>query len=186
MIIIKLIVGLGNPGKEYEKTRHNIGFWIMDNYLKDKKWSKKFDGLVCEETINNEKIVFLKPMTFMNNSGISVYKAVKYYKFNLDDILIIRDDLDLPFESFKIKFDSSSGGHNGIKSIINYLGNQAFWQFKIGISNDKDNVKDYVLGFFNKSEQDYLDNNDETYNSIIESFICNGGEKTMSIYNKKR
>ena len=183
---MKLIVGLGNPGKDYVWTRHNIGFWLIDNFVNDDNWTEKFEGLLYKKLINGEKVFFFKPLTYMNNSGIAISKLVKYYDIDLEDILIIHDDLDLPLGSYKIKYDSSSGGHNGIKSIISYFGSQEFWRLKVGISNDKSNVKDYVLGKFKKSEKDIIEEMLETYNKIINSFIENGGEKTMSLYNKKR
>ena len=183
---MKLIIGLGNPGKDYIGTRHNIGFYLIDNYVKEENWSNKFDGLVCSKIVNNEKVYFFKPQTYMNNSGIAVQKIVKYYDIPFEDILVIHDDLDLEFGTYRIKFDSSSGGHNGIKSIINCLNDQKFWRLKIGISNDKSNVKDYVLGYFKKSEKEIIDNMLDIYDNIIDSFIKNGGEKTMSLYNKKR
>ena len=111
---MKLVVGLGNPGKEYHNTRHNIGFNVVDYYLNKKKidlkWSKKFDGEYLITDINNEKVIFLKPTTFMNLSGISVRKIVDYYQISLDDILIISDDLDLNIGVFKLKANGSSGG----------------------------------------------------------------------------
>lgn len=183
---MKLIVGLGNPGKEYNGTRHNIGFNILDNYLNDASWQEKFDGLYTSVNYDNDKVLFFKPLTYMNNSGIAVSKIVKYFDINLDDILVIHDDLDLEFGTYRIKYDSSSGGHNGIKSIISHLNSQKFWRLKIGISNDKRNVRDYVLGKFKRKEKGSLELSKETYNNIIDSFIKDGGEKTMSLYNKKR
>ena len=179
---MKLIVGLGNPGKEYDNTRHNIGFMILDNYLGDVKYTEKFDGLIYEKNYNGEKVIFLKPQTFMNNSGMSVVKVVNYYNIDVHDILIIHDDLDLDFNTIKIKSNSSSGGHNGIKSIINNLGSQEFDQFKFGISNEyKNNIIDFVLGKFSKEE---LSNIDYSYlNKVIDTYINDGVVKTMSDFN---
>jgi len=183
---VKLVVGLGNPGKEYENTRHNVGFSILDIYNSDLPYSEKFNGLIASLFINNEKILFFKPLTYMNNSGEAIIKVVNYYNISIEDILIIRDDLDLPTGYYKIKYDSSSGGHNGIKSIINHLGSQKFWQLKIGISSAKGDVKDYVLGKFSKKDQELLKNVYKDATKIIDSFIINGPEKTMALYNKKR
>ena len=113
-IVMKLVVGLGNPGNEYKNTRHNVGYIVVDNYLGSVLWQKKFQGLIYKK--NNT--IFLKPTTYMNLSGISVKKVIDYYKIPIDNILIIHDDLDLPLGKYKIKFNSSSGGHNGIKSLI--------------------------------------------------------------------
>ena len=106
---MKLIVGLGNPGKSYSTTRHNVGFIVVDNYLKDVKWTEKNNDLIYLTTIENEKVCFLKPQTFMNNSGLAVEKIMKYYDIDINDILVIHDDLDLEINSFKLKKNSSSG-----------------------------------------------------------------------------
>lgn len=183
---MKLIVGLGNPETKYDNTRHNIGFQIIDGYIKDANWQKKFNGLYTEQTINNEKVLFLKPLTYMNNSGLAVGEIVNYYKINLDDILIIQDDLDENFGDYKLKKNSSSGGHNGIKSIISALNSEAFGRLKVGINNaQKDDVIDFVLGKFSGEEQKKLTEMQETFNAIIDSFINVGMERTMNIYNTK-
>ena len=130
---MKLIVGLGNPGKQYENTRHNIGFMVLDNYLKNEKWGNKFNAMYVEKNINGEKVFFVKPLTFMNNSGNAVGEFVRYFDILASDILVIQDDLDLAVGNYKLKVHSSSGGHNGIKSIISCLDNQDFPRLKVGI-----------------------------------------------------
>ncbi len=183
---MKLVVGLGNPGKEYENTRHNIGFMTLDNYLGDVKWSEKFKALYCEERINNEKVLFVKPLTYMNLSGDAVIEFVDYFDIDLDDILIIQDDMDIDFGSYKLKKNSSSGGHNGIKSIIRTLGSEDFARLKIGIAHNRSmDTKDYVLGKFGTDELRVIKDNYKIFNEIIDSFISNGIEKTMNIYNTK-
>ena len=123
---MKLIVGLGNPGKEYTNTRHNVGFNFIDYYLDYKNitdtWSKKFDGLYIQTNLNGEKVIFLKPQTFMNLSGNSVRKVIDYFNIEIDDILVISDDLDLSIGNFKLRPSGSSGGHNGLKSIESNIG----------------------------------------------------------------
>ena len=119
---MKLIVGLGNPGKEYENTRHNVGFIVIDNYTSNLIWSSEKNYMITSSIINGEKILFLKPLTYMNLSGYAVSQVANYYKISPDDILVIHDDLDLPIGEIKLKFNSSAGGHNGIKSIIEQLG----------------------------------------------------------------
>ena len=181
---MKLIVGLGNPGDKYENTRHNIGFMIVDSYVTEDNWKKKFDGLYQIINIKGKKVMFLKPLTFMNNSGFSVYKAVKFYDISYKDILVIQDDLDLPLDKFKLKINSSSGGHNGIKSIISSLNSEEFCRLKIGITNQrKEDTIDYVLGKFSKGELQSIQNNYNVYRDIIESFVKDGIEKTMNRYN---
>ena len=146
---MKLIVGLGNPDKEYDKTRHNVGFMVIDNYLGSVNWSNKLNALYCEKVINGEKIIFVKPLTYMNNSGNAVGEFVRYFNIDNKDILVIQDDLDLNVGDYKLKCHSSSGGHNGIKSIISSLGNQDFSRLNVGIGSvKKDQVIDYVLGKF--------------------------------------
>lgn len=184
---MKLIVGLGNPGKEYENTRHNVGFMVLDSYLNSDEWKEKFSALYHEEIIAGEKVLFIKPLTFMNLSGDAVVKFIKYFDIRIDDILVIHDDLDLPFLTYKLKRNSSAGGHNGIKSIINRLGSDAFARLKIGVSHDRSiSTKDYVLGNFSKKELDDFSLMQRDFNNIIESFIKNGIEKTMNIYNTKK
>ncbi len=183
---MKLIVGLGNPGEEYAITRHNIGFMILDTYLGKVKWKTKNSALYYETTINNEKYLFLKPLTFMNLSGEAVRKYVDYYNIPLEDILIIHDDLDLPVGSIRLKQDSSAGGHNGIKSIIAHLGTQNFKRLKVGISNNKElDTKDYVLGKFSKKEIDILNNILSQTHNIIEDFSIMNFTDLMSKYNKR-
>lgn len=181
---MKLIVGLGNPGKEYENTRHNVGFMIIDKYCGAEKFSNKFNGLYLEKNINGEKIIFLKPQSFMNLSGDVVKPFIDYYKIDLIDVMIIHDDLDLQTGIFRLKTNSSSGGNNGVKSIIERCGSKEFNQFKIGISHNKQiDTKNYVLGRFSADEKKLLDNIMSKSNEIIEYFISNGIEKTMNRYN---
>lgn len=181
---MKLIVGLGNPGKEYENTRHNIGFMVVDYYIQNNTWQKKFDGEYQIINYGNEKVMFLKPFTYMNNSGLSVVKASKYYDIVPNDILVIQDDMDIEFGKHKLKKNSSAGGHNGIKSIISALNTDSFARLKIGISHDKNkDTINYVLGKFSKEEMNVLNENYKIYNEIIEFFIYNGLEKTMNKYN---
>ena len=183
---MKLIVGLGNPDKEYDKTRHNVGFMVIDNYLGSVNWSNKFNALYCEKVINGEKIIFVKPLTYMNNSGNAVGEFVRYFNIDMKDILVIQDDLDLNVGDYKLKCHSSSGGHNGIKSIISSLGNQDFPRLKVGIGSvKKDQVIDYVLGKFSKVELETLNSEFITFGKIIDSFINVGIDKTMNVYNTK-
>lgn len=180
---MKLIVGLGNPGKEYNNTRHNIGFMLIDKYLGDVKFKEKFNGLYYE-TNNLEKVVFVKPQTYMNNSGECVSKFVKYYDVKMEDVLVIQDDLDIDIGKYKFKINSSSGGHNGIKSIISHLGNNNFFRLKIGISNSrKKDVIDFVLGKFSKEDLNNI-NFDELINAI-DDFISYDYSYVMNKYNGK-
>jgi len=169
---MKLIIGLGNPGKEYDNTRHNIGFMIIDNYLGNVKFQHKFNAAYYETLINNEKVIFIKPETFMNLSGNAVQAFVQFYKVDLSDILVIHDDLDLPVGKYRVKVNSSSGGHNGIKSIIASLNSKNFARLKIGVSNNKKmDTKDYVLGKFSKEELNIYESLSSNFNKIIDDFL---------------
>ena len=161
---MKLVVGLGNIGKEYKNTRHNIGFMIVDNYLGKVNWKVKMESYIYKLEHNGEDVVFIKPMTYMNLSGLAVAKIVAYYKIDPKDILIIQDDLDLPVANYKIKKNSSSGGHNGITSIITELNTNEFGRLKIGIGKNENIPTDkYVLAKFTKIENDKLNNNMSKY-----------------------
>ncbi len=184
---MKMIVGLGNPGKEYENTRHNIGFMIIDEYCKTYKIDKiktKYNGLFAKVYRNGEYFVLLKPLSFMNLSGTVVSKFADYFKIKPKDILVIHDDLDLPVGKIKIKSRGSSGGHNGIKSIIEYLKTDEFAHFKIGVGNNKNiDTKDYVLGKFSKKELDIYGKIFGFSSRIIDDFLDLNIEKVMSKYN---
>ena len=186
---MKLIVGLGNPGKEYEKTRHNVGFNIIDLYLKENKLKldkEKFNGKYTKTTINGEEVIFLEPQTFMNNSGESVSAIMKFYKININDILVIQDDLDMEIGKIKLKEKSSSGGHNGIKSIEEHLGTEDYKRLKIGISNNKNiDTKDYVLGKFSKDDREILENTYKTCIDIINDYFEMNFDLLMGKYNKR-
>ena len=186
---MKLVVGLGNPGKEYESTRHNVGFQLLDYIAlnKDIKFNKeKFNGLYGEFFVDGEKILLVKPLSYMNLSGSVVSKFVSFFKINLDDVLIIQDDLDMNVGRVKIVSNSSSGGHNGIKDIERCLGSNAYVRLKIGIANNKNlDTKDYVLGNFSQEETKILKQEYERLVDILEDFCNIGLEKLKSKYNHK-
>ncbi len=159
---MKLIVGLGNPGKKYEKTRHNAGFILVDMVREQyqfSNWSlsKKFNAEISEGMIENEKILLAKPMTYMNNSGQSVGIIAKYYSLSPSDILVIHDEKDIKLGDVKVQADRGHAGHNGIRSIIEHLGTKDFTRIRIGVApEDKQRMKDtadYVLGKFGMFER---------------------------------
>ena len=174
---MKLVVGLGNPGKEYDKTRHNVGFMVIDNYIchlniSDTMWKKKFNSLYLQTDINGEKVILMKPLTYMNLSGQAVKEVVDYFKINVSDVLVISDDLDLFVGNFKLKGAGSSGGHNGLKNIASCLGTEKFKRLKVGISkNNSIDIKDYVLGKISKEELDTLNDLFKELNLIIDDFL---------------
>ena len=186
---MKLVVGLGNKGREYENTRHNMGFMLIDRYLQYKnitdKFKEKFNAIYIETTINNEKVIFIKPMTYMNNSGIAIRAFVDFYKLNSEDILVISDDLDLDLGKFRLRRNGSSGGHNGLKSIISHLGTDNFKRLRIGISNDKDDVINYVLSKFSKKELNDIDTMFDTLVDVLDDYFVMDFTSLMSKYNRK-
>ena len=162
---MKIIIGLGNPGKKYQNMRHNIGFMMADLIhhqlteanFSDWQKSKKFQAEIAEGQLNNEKIILAKPLTFMNNSGDAVQALMHFYKIPPLDLIVIHDDIDLDFGQFKIQENISSAGHNGIKSIIEKINTQKFWRVRIGIAKkDKEKQGDtskYVLNNFSFLEK---------------------------------
>ena len=166
-----------------------MGFMLVDRYLQYKnitdKFKDKFNAIYIETTINNEKVIFIKPMTYMNNSGIAVRAFVDFYKLNSEDILVISDDLDLDLGKFRLRRNGSSGGHNGLKSIISHLGTDNFKRLRIGISNDKDDVINYVLSKFSKKELSEIDTMFDTLVDVLDDYFVMDFTSLMSKYNRK-
>lgn len=184
---MKLIVGLGNPGREYNNTRHNIGFMCIDKlceYFRVDLNSNKFNGLYTQFNYKNEKIILLKPGKYMNLSGEVIRDFVNFYKIDLSDIIIICDDLDTSIGTFRLRYKGSSGGHNGLKNIELHLGTKEYKRIKIGISNNKlMDTKDYVLGKFNKHEMDLINPIIDKIPNIIEDYLKISFENLMNKYN---
>lgn len=177
---MKVVVGLGNPGKEYESTRHNVGFIILDNYLGSVKWKEDHKSLIHEISVNGEKILFVKPLTFMNNSGEAIQEILSYYKIDTDNLLVIQDDIALELGKSRIKYESSDGGHNGIKSIIKELHTDKFLRLKVGLAKEKEvDTISYVLGKLTKKEINQIKNDLDKYFSVIDTFINDGKDKVM-------
>ena len=151
-----LLVGLGNPGSNYTNTRHNIGFKIIDainTHFKLSKQKPKFKGLLTTGDIDDEKVYAIKPLTFMNNSGICIRELIEYFKIDAEDVIVFHDDLDIEFGKVKAKFAGSSAGHNGIESIDKFIGKE-YSRVRIGIGRPKTkaDVSDHVLKDFNEDE----------------------------------
>ncbi len=186
---MKLIVGLGNPGKEYEDTRHNAGFKFIDEYAKSKGLTfnqNKFKGLYTTFINNGEKIILLKPQKYMNLSGEVVRDFVKFFKIKTDDILIICDDLDTPLGKIKIKYKGSSGGHNGLKNIEQNLNTNEYKRIKIGISNDKNEDRiNYVIGKMPKEDLNKLNEVTSRSPEILEDYLNLKFDNLMNKYNTK-
>lgn len=182
---MKLIVGLGNKGNEYNNTRHNVGFMVVDNYVNKNNLTlkSKLDGLYAETIINGEKVIFLKPQNYINLSGDVISKYIKYFKIDIKDILVIHDDMDLEIGTFKIRYKGGSAGHNGLKNIEANLKTNEYKRIKIGISKNNIDKVDYVLGKFSSIELSKLNKViDITYN-IIEDFVSLSFENLMNKYN---
>ena len=187
---MKLIIGLGNPGREYANTRHNIGFEAIDALAKDYNISvnkSKFKALYGEGRAGNEKVVLVKPQTYMNLSGESVKAFATWHKIKAEDILIIYDDVSLPPGKLRIRIKGSAGGHNGIKSIIQHLGTNEFERIKVGVGEKPQgwNLADYVLSRFTNAEMKTMD---ETMTDIVGAtgtIIEEGVQGAMNKYNPK-
>lgn len=216
---MKLIVGLGNPGDKYEKTRHNLGFMVVDQFLKnyeaasENHWSLN-DKLKSEIAIIDwepkdgkvERVILAKPQTYMNNSGMAVQLIASYYKVSPDDIWVVYDELDLPLGSMKIRFAGAAAGHHGAESVMDHLGTDKFWRFRMGIGQDHPhkgrdvredgksqaignqvikNAEDYVLGGFSGGEKAKIKTLLKTGCTAIECALEKSMEAAMNRYNTK-
>ncbi len=207
---MKLIVGLGNPGEEHEKTRHNLGFMAVERFLHEfepvnrTEWedSGKFKSDIVqldwkpkEGVVQN--VILVKPKTYMNNSGMAVSQLASFYKINTEDIWILHDDIDLPLGAFRIRFGGSSAGHNGIDSIMESLQTEKFWRFRLGIGHPHRkgegehkeklrNVDDFVLGQFSGSEKGKARELIERGAKALSMALEEGLEVAMHKYNSKQ
>ncbi len=186
---MKWIVGLGNPGKQYAATRHNIGFKALDRFAE--KLNIAIDQKQCHALIGtghalNQKIILIKPMTYMNLSGEAVRAYMDFYKVSLEDMIVLYDDLDTDFGAIRLRYKGSAGGHNGIKSIIQHTGTQSFNRVRLGISRPPqggDEITDYVLSTFNKSEIHTLDQVLEQTSDALIYALEHPFEKVMAKFN---
>lgn len=184
-----IIVGLGNPGKQYEFTRHNAGYLFID-YLAAKHGIKvnkiKFKGLSGEGNIAGEKVLLLKPTTFMNLSGESLLEAVRFYKVDYADVIVVYDDISLPVGALRIREKGSAGGHNGIKNIIYLSGKDSFPRIRLGIeSTHQHDLADFVLSKFSEDELKQFSESVEQAADAVEYMLKGDTQKAMNLYNKK-
>lgn len=186
---MKMIVGLGNIGTRYDETRHNTGFMVVDQLARDYHLGAfthlKQEAVAVSGIINGEKVMLVKPTTFMNDSGRAVGPLVDYYDIDLDDLVIVNDDLDMPVGKVRLKTHGASGGHNGLKSIISALGTKNFNRVKVGIDHPQHGtVVSHVLGKFSKEERPKFDQAVEQAEHVLEDWI-NGEDfaKLMNAYN---
>lgn len=179
-----VIIGLGNPGKKFDNTRHNAGFMAIDffaqqNGFPEFELSKKYESLISEK----DEVMLAKPETFMNESGIAVYKMAKSYKLKTKSLIVIHDDIDMPLGKIKFSKDSGAGGHKGVDSIINALGRKDFIQLKIGIETGDQEAKEVVLKKFSKEEMNILKETISRSVDALDMLIQEGLEKAMNEYN---
>lgn len=184
------VVGLGNPGRNYEGTRHNVGFDAIDllasrNNIKINKI--KFKSIYGEGIIGNNKVILLKPQTYMNNSGMAVLDLYNFYKLPVENIIVVVDDIDIEFSTIRVKAKGSAGSHNGMKSIIYHLQSDNFPRVKIGIGQKQEgqDLADFVLSRFNREERDKIDLAIEKAALAVETIITDGVQKAMNQFNSK-
>ncbi|AKQ64897.1 Peptidyl-tRNA hydrolase [Myxococcus hansupus] len=190
---MKLIVGLGNPGREYERHRHNIGFMVVEALLARARASlnqEKFAAKVGQGTLAGERVLFVEPQTFMNLSGRSVAEAARFYKVAVEDVLVIHDELDLPLGRLQLKAGGGSGGHNGLKSIVSSLGDESFIRLRFGIGkpegpNARERVSGYVLSNFDDGERREMDALIDRAMDMAELWIREGLSVAMNRFNRK-
>ncbi|MDP7142346.1 MAG: aminoacyl-tRNA hydrolase [Alphaproteobacteria bacterium] len=177
-----LLVGLGNPGDKYDANRHNIGFMVIDAIADDyhfPAFKSKYQGDYSQGTIGGEKVLLLKPQTYMNNSGQSVGALAKFYKIPADRIIVFHDELDLNPGKMRVKFGGGLAGHNGLKSMKAHLGTQDFWRVRMGIGHpgDKNRVSGYVLSDFAKAEKPQIDKMIEACAQHVADLFTKGGDE---------
>ena len=181
-----LIVGLGNPGKQYEQTRHNIGFDVID-YMANKYNidvnREKFKGICGEGFIENKKVILLKPLTYMNLSGESIRELANFYKLEDDEIIVVYDDISLDIGRLRIREKGSAGGHNGIKSILQNLGGDKFPRVKVGVGQPKDNLVNHVLGKFSKEDREHIEKVIPVVSDAIVEIVKNDAKESMNKFN---
>lgn len=188
---IKLVVGLGNPGSKYENTRHNLGQMLVARHLpisSDLNWQKKFKGFYAAKSVNGEQIHFLLPLTYMNLSGESVLAAAQFYDIPVESILVVHDELDLPFGQIAFKKGGGLAGHNGLRSINSCLGTQDFLRLRLGISrpsNIEYEISNWVLSRFSSAEQADLEIYLQKAGEALMTSLQSGLSKASSTYNKK-
>lgn len=184
-----LIIGLGNPGKEYESTRHNVGALIIERLLKswgiaNWKEQRKLEASTASCTLSGKKVMFVRPRVFMNESGRAVFKVKTFYKLRNENIWVIHDELDMPFGKFKISFNRSAAGHNGVSSIVKYLKENNFYRWRVGIGNEKKKGgREFVLSPFAKEEKKELTRVLKTVTLSLETALSSNPEKAMNEFN---
>ena len=186
------IIGLGNPGITYQSTRHNLGFWLLDNIAeKDNVQFKKSEEFHADYLImkrNDKKVLLVKPKTFMNESGRYLSAILNYFRFSPENVIVVHDELTLPFGEIKISKNKGPGGHNGVSSVISSLGN-SFVRFRLGIGNKpfpQMNLADFVLSKLSSEECLYLESKKDTFYNALFDILDNGIDATMNLINQTK
>lgn len=185
----RLIVGLGNPGSKYHNSRHNIGWDTFEelSFFNDLKWTEKFKGLYAVYSNGPDKVYFLKPQTFMNLSGESVQALISFFKIDVENILVVHDELDLPFGTIAFKKGGGLAGHNGLKSITEKLGTQEFRRLRVGIGRPiHGDVSNWVLSGYTGEDKDFFRPYLKGAAVALEEYIKVGFDKAATIYSKKK
>ena len=185
---MKLIVGLGNPDSKYDNTRHNVGFMLLDHIFNKDDFivNKKMNAMEYITNINGEKIIVIKPTTYMNLSGDAVIKYMNFYKIDISDVMVIQDDLDMSLGNIKLLCNRGDGGHNGIKDIVLKVGSKNFLRVKIGIGkSDVVDTRDYVLGKFSNEDKVILDKVFFRLRDIVSDYISMNIDILIQKYNTK-
>jgi PTH1 family peptidyl-tRNA hydrolase len=185
---MKLVVGLGNPGREYASTRHNIGFMVLNELARRSSaegTKKRFRSELKEGRLQGEKVVLIAPQTYMNLSGHAVREAINWYHVDIDDVMIVFDEMDLPFGQLRLRQSGTAGGHNGLKSIIEQLGTTEIPRLRIGIGRGKSAGRSHVLSRFSPDEEKALPGLISNVADAIEQWISEGITATMNGINRK-
>lgn len=183
-----LIVGLGNPGLQYEDTRHNIAWKTLEalSFYDELNWKEKFKGLFSQKNIKDHQCIFLKPQTYMNLSGESVRPAMDFFKVDFNDVLVVHDEIDLPFGTVHLKKGGGLAGNKGLKSIAQHLPNANFLRLRMGVGRPKfGEVSAHVLGQFNEEEKPWLEDFNKLGASAIEMYIKSGFQRAQNKFSKK-
>ncbi|GAG64685.1 unnamed protein product [marine sediment metagenome] len=183
-----LIIGLGNPGKDYEFTRHNIGFKIIDKFaesLEKKSCYRKFNSTVTESSYDGKKLILLKPQTYMNSSGTAVAMCYNFLRKQINSMLVIHDDIDIGFGEIRLKTGGGTGGHKGLESIADKLGNYDFDRLRFGVGRPpgRQDAADYVLDGFGKNEREEVEIGVQRSTDIIRDYLTEGIEYAINKYN---
>lgn len=186
---MKLLVGLGNPGRQYQQNRHNVGFMVLDELASQcgANWSNRFAGELTRVEIDARSLYLLKPMTYMNRSGASVQPAAAFYRIEPAEILVVHDEIDLPYETVRVKIGGGHGGHNGLRDIIQQLASSDFSRVRVGVGRPAHggDAADHVLDDFSRDERISLDQVIERSLEIIRFAHVHGARKAMNDFNGK-